>query len=180
MPSYSSTVLGLMTALSLAVPQVLAMSTNSSSHVWDVISKLETDPDGYLHIADDGVARAYDANDSVTGYVALSNDQLMELLANLPAQWQYELDHLYSVFDGVDGRDVNQTQLLNPPASLRRDRGPTKSQNEKRAVEPLLERPQLECKDITCFTPSACTYNGCTSCTFIDGVGEPYSPGRCF
>lgn len=167
-----------MTALSFAVPHVFAMSTNNSSHAWDFIYELKTDPDGYVHVADDGVARAYDANDSVTGYVALSNDQLMELLANLPAQWQHELDHLHSVFDGVDGRDVNQTQLLNPPASLRRNRGPAKS--KKREVEPLLEGPQIECKDIPCFTPSACTYNGCTSCTFLDQVGEPDSPGACF
>jgi hypothetical protein len=104
----------------------------------------------------------------------------MELLANLPAQWQHELDHLHSVFDGVDGRDVNQTQLLNPPASLRRDHGLAKSQNEKWAVEPLLEGRQIECKDIPCFTPSACTYNDCISRTFIDGVGQPDDPGRCF
>ncbi|EED22344.1 hypothetical protein TSTA_095930 [Talaromyces stipitatus ATCC 10500] len=139
MPSFSSTVLGLMAALSLAVPGVLATFANSSSDVRDAISSLKTDPDGYLHIADDGVARAFDANDTVTGYVALSNDQLMQLLAELPELWQNETDHLHSVFDGVDGRDANQTQLLNPPASLRPNRGAAQSQNDKRA--PFLKRP---------------------------------------
>jgi hypothetical protein len=181
MPSLFSAVLGLMTALSLTVPGVLATFANKSSHAWDVTSTLKTDPDGYLHIADDGVARAYDANDTVTGYIALSNDQLMQLIADLPGPWQNETDHLHSVFDSVDGRQVvNQTQLLDPPDSLRRPRrrGGAQSRNDKRRVESLLERSTPSCAGLPCYSSSSCQFQGCSTCAFMDYI-LPSEQGIC-
>jgi hypothetical protein len=181
MPSLISAVLGLMMALSLTVPGVLATFANKSSHAWDVLHALKSDPDGYLHIADDGVARAYDANDTVISYIALSNDQLMQLIADLPRAWQNETDHLHSVFDGVDGRQVlNQTQLLNPPASLRRprNRGGAQSTNDKRKVESLLERSTPACAGMPCYSPSSCQFMGCSDCAFFDAI-LPSEQGIC-
>jgi hypothetical protein len=36
------------------------------------------DPDGFVHVADDGVARSYAANNTVINYVALSNSQIQQ------------------------------------------------------------------------------------------------------
>lgn len=181
MPSFFSAVLGLMTALSLTVPGVHATFANKSSHAWDVISTLKKDPDGYVHIADDGVARAYDANDTVTDYVPLSNDQLMQLIADLPGPWQNEADHLHSVFDGVDGLQVvNQSQLLDPPASLRRqmNRGAAVSRNERRRVESLLERSTPACAGVLCYSSSSCQFQGCSTCAYLDAI-LPSEQGIC-
>ncbi|KAE8138981.1 hypothetical protein BDV38DRAFT_281542 [Aspergillus pseudotamarii] len=138
-------VLSLIATSSLVIPKVLAQSESSA---WEAISKMKMDPEGYFHIADDGVARSYDGNDAVIDYVPLANDQLMQLLSNLPEPWQQELDHLHSIFDGVDGLQVvDEDQLLNPPAWLRRvvDREPPQSQNPKREVESLLEGRDWYC-----------------------------------
>ena len=67
---------------------------------------MTTVPDGYLHVADDGVARSYDRNDVVINFVRLTNEQLMQLSPQLPAPFQKDLDHLHEVFDGVNGLDV--------------------------------------------------------------------------
>ena len=71
------------------------------------------DPDGFVHVADDGVARSYAANHSVIDYAALSNSQIQQMISQLPASYQEHLEHLRQVFEGVDGYDVaNKSQLL--------------------------------------------------------------------
>ncbi|THC91262.1 hypothetical protein EYZ11_009281 [Aspergillus tanneri] len=145
MYSFLIAVLGLIATSSLAAPKVLAQSGSSA---WEAMNKMKMDPKGYFHIANDGVARSYDGNDIVIDYVPLSNDQLMQLLSNLPEPWQKELDHLHSIFDGVDGLQVvDENQLLNPPAWLRRivDREAPRSRNPKRDVESLLEARDWYC-----------------------------------
>ncbi|KAF7586828.1 hypothetical protein BBP40_008253 [Aspergillus hancockii] len=74
-------VLGLMTTSSLAAPKKAAQKGISG---FEAMSNLKSVPQGYVHIVDDGVARAYDENASVIDYVPLTNYQLKQLLANLP------------------------------------------------------------------------------------------------
>ncbi|GFF34043.1 lactobacillus up-regulated protein [Aspergillus udagawae] len=103
MRSFLLTVLGLVATSSLAAPKVAAQEGISA---FEAVRKLKLVPQGYVHIADDGVARSYDENESVIDYVPLTNDQLKQLLSNLPEAWQKEADHLHAVFDNVDGRQV--------------------------------------------------------------------------
>ncbi|KAE8391167.1 hypothetical protein BDV23DRAFT_171767 [Aspergillus alliaceus] len=117
MHSFYLAVLGLMATSSLAAPKKAAQE---GINVFDAMAKLKSGPHVYVHIADDGVARAYDENESVIDYVPLTNNQLKQLLANLPEPWKKEADHLHAVFDDIDGRQVtDKKQLLDPPAELR-------------------------------------------------------------
>ena len=104
-----------MATSSLAAPGLAAQEGISA---FEAMGKLKSVPQGYVHIAHDGVARVYDENESVIDYIPLTNDQLKKLLVNLPEPWKKEADHLHAVFDGVDGRRVtDEKQLLDPPAS---------------------------------------------------------------
>ncbi|KAF4260929.1 hypothetical protein CNMCM8057_002007 [Aspergillus fumigatus] len=117
MRSFLLAVLGLMATSSLAAPGQAAREGISA---FEAIGNLKSGDHVYVHIADDGVARAYDENESVIDYIPLTNDQLKQLLRNLPEPWKKEEDHLHAVFNGVDGRDVmDEKQLLDPPAELR-------------------------------------------------------------
>ncbi|BDD54908.1 hypothetical protein MAP00_000481 [Monascus purpureus] len=172
MHSFLIAMIGLIAVSLLMAPNVHAQLGSA----WEPIRKLKKDPEGYSHIADDGVARAYDGNDAVIDYVRLSNDQLMQLLLDLPESWQKELDHLHSVFDGVDGLQVvDENQLLNPPAWLRPavNRAAPQSRNPKRDVESLLETRSYYCKGQFCMSPEACQFLGCSNCNFLD----EYLPG---
>lgn len=111
------TVLDLMAVLSLAAAGLAAQEDISA---FDAMAKLKSAPLGYVHIADDGVVRAYDENESVIDYIPLTNGQLKQLLKNLPKAWEKESDHLHTVFDNVDGRQVtDKKQLFDPPPELR-------------------------------------------------------------
>ncbi|KEY83916.1 hypothetical protein BA78_2220 [Aspergillus fumigatus] len=117
MRSFLLAVLGLMATSSLAAPGQAAREGISA---FEAIGNLKSGDHVYVHIADDGVARAYDENESVIDYIPLTNGQLKQLLGNLPEPWKKEEDHLHAVFNGVDGRDVmDEKQLLDPPAELR-------------------------------------------------------------
>jgi adenylate kinase family enzyme len=101
---------------SLAAPGLAAQEGISA---FDAIAKLKLVPLGYVHIADNRVARAYDKNEFIIDYVPLTNDQLKQLLKNLLEAWKKKVDHLHAVFDGVNGRQVmDEKQLLDPPAEL--------------------------------------------------------------
>lgn len=159
-------VLGLMAASSLAAPRVAAQEGISA---FDAMAKLKSAPLGYVHIADDGVARAYDENESVIDYVPLTNDQLKHLLQNLPEAWKKEEDHLHAVFDAVDGREVtDEKQLLDPPAELRKPMNHQAPQS-KREANPL-EQADYYCLGQACVTDYACQFLGCRACAHIDAV----------
>jgi hypothetical protein len=44
------------------------------------------DPDGFVHVADYGVARSYAVNSTVIDYAALSNSQIQQMISQLPAE----------------------------------------------------------------------------------------------
>jgi hypothetical protein len=174
MRSFLLAVLGLMATSSLAAPGLAAQEGISA---FDTIAKLKSVPLGYVHIADDGVARAYDENESVIDYVPLTNDQLKQLLKNLPEAWRKEADHLHAVFDGVDGRQVtDEKQLLDPPAELRSQMNRQAPQS-KREANPL-QQADWYCVGQPCTSGDACRFMGCRACTDIDAV-LPGGAGVC-
>ncbi|KAF7594829.1 hypothetical protein BBP40_008159 [Aspergillus hancockii] len=175
MRSFLLAVLGLMATSSLAAPGLAAQEGISA---FDAMAKLKSVPLGYVHIADDGVARAYDENESVIDYVPLTNDQLKQLLKDLPEAWKKKADHLHTVFDGVDGRRVtDEKQLLDPPAELRNPM-PRQAPQSKRDVDHLLETRDYYCKGQPCTGDEACRFLGCAACARVDAV-FPGAVGFC-
>jgi hypothetical protein len=167
-------VLGLMVTSSLAAPGLAAQEGISA---FDAVAKLKSGPHVYVHIADDGVARAYDENESVIDYVPLTNDQLKQLLANLPEPWKKEADHLHAVFDDVDGRQVtDEKQLLDPPAELRNPM-PRQAPQSKRAPDPL-QQSDYYCRGQPCTNDPACQFMGCAKCAHMDAI-LPGGAGVC-
>lgn len=76
--------------------------------------------DGFVHIADDGIARSYDERGVVVDYCRLSNDQLRSMMESLPPSIRHQQAHLKEVYEGVDGHDVtDKTQIWDPPPELR-------------------------------------------------------------
>lgn len=140
---------------------------------WEVMSTLKKAPGGHTHIADDGVIRTYDANDKVIDHTPLSNNQLKQLLANLPDAWKKESKHLHELFDNVDGHAVkDKRQLLDPPKWLRReiDRSniitPNPEVLEKRRLVPR----DWFCVGQPCTNDDACRFLGCSGCAYLDQV----------
>jgi len=145
----------------------------SSTSPWAAVSSLKKAPDGHIHIADDGVVRSYDKNDAVIDHIPLNNEQLKQLLANLPEPWQKESDHLHALFDNVNGHDVvDKRQLLDPPAWLRRsaDRDAAISPAPEARGKALLERQNYFCVGQPCTTSEACQFLGCSGCAYLDQV----------
>ncbi|KAF4231099.1 hypothetical protein CNMCM8980_005616 [Aspergillus fumigatiaffinis] len=175
MRSFVLAVLGLMATSSLAAPGLAAQEGISA---FDAMAKLKSVPGGYVHIADDGVARAYDENESVIDYIPLTNDQLKKLLANLPGPLKKEADHLHAVFDDVDGRQVtDEKQLLDPPAELRNPMNRQAPQSKPEANP--LQQADWYCVGQPCNGPEACQFMGCRGCLEMDAV-LPGAAGVCF
>jgi hypothetical protein len=175
MRSFLLAVLGLMATSALAAPGLAAQEGISA---FDAMAKLKSVPGGYVHIADDGVARAYNENESVIDYVPLTNDQLKQLLKNLPEAWKKEADHLHAVFDDVDGRQVtDEKQLLDPPAELRNPMNRLAPQS-KREANPL-QQADWYCLGQPCTSGDACRFMGCRDCANIDAA-LPGAAGVCY
>jgi hypothetical protein len=134
------------------------------------------DPDGFVHVADDGVARSYAANNTVIDYAALSNSQIQQMISQLPASYQEHLEHLRQVFEGVDGYDVaNKSQLLTPPSWLQpfkiEPTTPPQPRDEAHEVASALENRQINyCTGQPCTNTSACQFLGCSFCGDFDRV----------
>ncbi|KAK0263106.1 hypothetical protein LTR35_017626 [Friedmanniomyces endolithicus] len=131
------------------------------------------DPLGFIHVADDGVERSYDANGTVIDYRRLSNNQLTRMAATLSTEVQ-------DVWKNVDGNDVtSDSQIFNPPPALRPTaptaEGLQQSVNEVAAMKKLLEgrtvgpaigyptTPPL-CTTLSCYKHQTCRMFGCSWC----------------
>jgi hypothetical protein len=138
------------------------------------MASLKHDPQGYTHIADDGVARSYDANHQVIDYAPLSNAQILGYMSQLPTSYDSELDHLHSVFDNVDGHDVtDKDQLLDPPTWLKPPAISLASEStQSTALEraPILEGRDNFCRGQPCSSSAACQFLGCSYCGMLDAV----------
>lgn len=148
-----------------------------NQHGYDFLSSMIIDPEGVVHVADDGVARSYNATNGVIDYAPLSNEQLMRIIFHLPPSMEEHHEHLMQVFDGVDGHAVtDKKQILEPPAWLQPVSFNTSTQPQSRseaqeAAAALLDKRQPPfCSGQRCTTTRACRTMGCSVCAFIDLV----------
>lgn len=77
------------------------------------VHALPTDPEGLVHLGDDGVVRSWAANHTVLGYLALSPSEIAVWISN-PRYTQEKKDHFKQLFDGIDGRTVPQEEIFSP------------------------------------------------------------------
>ena len=148
-------------------------------NVLDTLHKMDADLNGFLHVADDGVARSYNGNATVIDYVRLTNEQLMQLLSQLPESYQSEMNHLHSTFDNVSGFDVaDESQLRDPPSWLRpppqhdaiKRSVSSQTRNPARRAESTLEVRDYFCVGQPCTNSAACQFLGCSACVYLDAV----------
>lgn len=131
------------------------------------------DPEGFVHIADDGVARSYTANNTVIDYAPLSNEQLKQMISGLPASVKENQEHLHQVFDGVDGYDMtDKKQIFEPPvwlqpASFGQTNQPQSRSEAQEAAAALLDKRQV-CLGKSCTSTTVCQSFGCSSCSTFD------------
>ena len=136
------------------------------------------DPEGFVHIADDGVARSYTANNTVIDYAPLSNEQLKQMVSQSPAALAKDREHLMQVFDVVDGHDVtDKKQIFEPPpllqpASVKPVSQPQSRSEPQEAVAALVDKRVPMCLGRPCTTTAACVAMECVICAIYDRIGQ--------
>jgi hypothetical protein len=148
--------------------------------------------DGYVHVGDDGVARAYDPEGKVVDYRALTPAQLASLIENeLPPALREQKAYFHSTFSGVNGHDItNSSHYLEPPEKLRPIMTPaeaaklwpassaqgfaaqevprTSPTDEKDVLQARQTEQPLYCLGRLCSTTAACQVLGCAYCGGLD------------
>ncbi|OJD10679.1 hypothetical protein AJ78_08381 [Emergomyces pasteurianus Ep9510] len=149
--------------------------------VTEVIRSLKRDPEGgFKHVGDDGIARSYAPDGTVIDAVRLTNEQLMEAAGH--QQDPEDKKHLEEIWEGVNGFDVPEQQLLNPHKSLLprmlKDEVLAK-ELQKREEETLAALGQSKnvirdlsarnrCFNLTCRSYVFCLQTGCNDCVVYD------------
>ncbi|OTA67308.1 hypothetical protein K449DRAFT_430513 [Hypoxylon sp. EC38] len=137
----------------------------------DIYGAIETDPQGFVHIGDDGVLRSYGRDEKVVDYARLSPEQLKRAIDSWPNKDEHA--HLNEVWDGIDGRDVPHTEALDPPVHLKpRAAGISPNSPDREATEVVkqLENRQVVCLNIDCKTTESCQAMGCPVCGALDSM----------
>ena len=142
------------------------------------LSTLPLDPAGFTHVADDGVARAYDGNRNIIAFVPLTNAQLMEYISSLSPS--ADKAHFHDVYDTIDGYDVSGDQLTNPGLGFRPPAVAGTATTKRERGDAVLRRdpPEASCESEICTTNRGCIeYEDldCSGCNFLDLSDE----GRC-
>ncbi|PGH33786.1 hypothetical protein GX50_03355 [[Emmonsia] crescens] len=75
------------------------------------------DPDGFLHVGDDGVMRSLSAAGAVLDYALLTRDQLQGIIS-IPSYTSEEKKHLSQLWSAVNTSQVSVEQLRSPPKEL--------------------------------------------------------------
>ncbi|KAI1610664.1 hypothetical protein EDD36DRAFT_331303 [Exophiala viscosa] len=140
----------------------------------EILSSLKLDDFGFVHFADDGVARSYAGNGTVIDYAPLTNEYLMETAqVNRPFISNQSYQHLLEVWDGVDGHNVTfPEQIFDPPASIRPPasdftQSPDQSEAAVSGAEDLNVR-QFACVGTRCRYSRNCRIAGCNGCGKLD------------
>ena len=139
---------------------------------------MTTDGNGYIHLADDGVARSYSANGTVIDFRKLTNKQIWQHISKHQHQFNQNLtDHLTQVYANTSGFDVNdEQQIWNPPAELRVKAGNsttttgslTSPNPSAEAEKALKDRAIGDCIGRLCTYQLWCVAQGCDGCIFMD------------
>ncbi|KKZ63793.1 hypothetical protein EMCG_01897 [[Emmonsia] crescens] len=155
---------------------MLIVSTSQKDPA-EIISNLQSHPDGFTHVGDDGIARSFDAKGKVIDFARLSNDQLTALAKR--SSNAEDRDYLLGGWDGVDGWSVGLDQIWNPPRHLL----PHPPDSEAGSMDPTamaargigkskrkpssLKTRGPECYGHTCLTNQECQNIGCLNCVSL-------------
>ena len=142
-----------------------------------LVSFENANPTDFFHLGDDGVLRHFNESGAVLNYAPLSPQQISQALSDTSSlNTAEEKEHLFSVFENVDGRNVKGPALLNPPAyiyptSFLGNRKPSETSEVPRSNLGL--NPRQHCVSRRCFPGESCTkYPGCTRCFVKDKLKE--------
>lgn len=121
----------------------------------------------------DGVLRHFNELGAVLNYEPLSPQQISQSFSDTSSLDAAEKkEHLSQVFENMDGRNVNGSALLNPPAniyptSFLSNQKPSEASEVPRSDLGL--NPRQHCAHHHCFPGESCTkYPGCSRCFIKD------------
>ncbi|KAJ2997597.1 hypothetical protein NUW58_g607 [Xylaria curta] len=160
----------LLSAMAASATVVVA-SPKSSESAREVALRLKVDStgNGFLQLGVDGVLRAYSAGGgAILDAAPLSPLQIEELAARgraIP-----KINAVMPDYTGVDGRNVPEAELLNPPPEVAAAVVARGLADLTSAASPLTRRQ--DCGNIICTGDGVCTSNGCVFCIFfVPGIG---------
>lgn len=132
--------------------------------------KLVLDPNGFVHVAGDGIARSYDGEGNVIDHHVLNNAQLLGHAADMfgDSETGRYLQHIWA---NVDGNNVPEEHRMNPPDSLKPEQfragKEDQTPNEARQVEDELLGKRAtppRCYKMFCHDTNSCRVAGCYAC----------------
>ncbi|RHZ57394.1 uncharacterized protein CDV56_104436 [Aspergillus thermomutatus] len=149
----------------------------------DPLSALELDLQGFIHVADDGVARSYRADGTVIDYVPLTNEQLLQFIP-MYTDDEATQKNFKEVWKGVNGHDVvDRKQIFEPGADLLpfEFSHPDLWAADLAKFTPIESNPATEALEGSqpyrrgkqCTTSGACRYMGCHRCAYADAAMSP-------
>ena len=148
------------------------------------------DPEGFIHVADDGILRSYSGDGKVLDAKRLSNAALLSYAAGGPRKSEEAYtegkDYLSTIWADVNGDDVPETQLMRPlknflpapiaqPELTKLEAAKINENTSPVPVSPLEERQiTVFCMGQTCTKSAACIFMGCFTCYYADHklIGE--------
>lgn len=160
------------------------------------------DPEGFVHVAEDGIARSYarmqplpqhasffvqlqltllTANGTVIDYAPMSNAQLTNMVNNLYLT-PNEREHLATTFADVDGFAVkDHHQIFHPSTQLHPAIDPARTHWEEDTdskeadnSEDTLEGRYVQCKLKRCSIGIECVGMGCDVCVIAHDMSARY------
>jgi hypothetical protein len=150
---------------------LMVFKPKSSESAREVALRLKFDNsgNGFLQLDVDGVLRAYSAEGTmVLDAAPLSPSQIEELAARGRAIPKIEA--LMPSYIGIDGHNVPESELLNPPAEVAAAISARGLADSTSAASPLTQRN--DCGNVICAGDGVCYSNGCVFCVFfVAGIG---------
>ncbi|KAI9933948.1 hypothetical protein ASPWEDRAFT_734587 [Aspergillus wentii DTO 134E9] len=175
--------------VTLAALGIAHASADANVEVRDLIHGLNQHDDGFVHIADDGVARSYSRDGAVLD-VARLHARHLEAYADHYARAIGDpavKRHLTGIWGGINARDVADEDLFNPPDHLKprefRENA-TDDEDEDDADEydhsaveqspneegAAFKRTEPFCVGRPCGTTAMCRNTGCHTCGIPDNM----------
>ncbi|KAF2649044.1 hypothetical protein K491DRAFT_684169 [Lophiostoma macrostomum CBS 122681] len=161
--------------LALATASFAAINMAPEASFEEIMDSLDTVDEGFLHLADDGVLRSYDGDQTtVLGYMALTAAQIQSFVGGAQGA---EGAHYAEVYNGVDptvGELANEEEMWNPSPQNRPPKegeewnaGVPMSAN-KRTEDDIFARPLMWCGTQRCQNQRSCLWVGCHYCIGAD------------
>jgi hypothetical protein len=148
--------------------------------IGSILRDLQSDPEGFAHLGDDGVIRTYTANFTVLSFAKLNPEQIWAVFRRHPQDYQERFGpHWTEVYENVDGRTVsNVSQILHPGDDILPDYMKTTSPNEDALKERDLDSnfdlaKRQGCVGRVCIRSQWCVDRGCRLCMVSDRFIEP-------